>query len=86
MAKIDECTVASEVTKKINILQVVRWIAEAWEKVTTDTIKKCFRSSGILDSKFELRSLEILNGEDPFEDCGVDDDDDNKIDDLVSII
>ena len=52
-----------------------RWIAEAWEKVTTDTIKKCFRSSGILDSKFELRSLDTLNGEDPFEDGDVDDDD-----------
>ena len=61
VAKIDECTVASEVTKKINILQAIRWIAEAWEKVTVDTIKKCFRSSGILDSKFELRSLDILN-------------------------
>ena len=83
MAKIDECTVASEVTKKINILQAIRWIAEAWEKVTVDTIKKCFRSSGILDSKFELRSLDILNGDDPFEDCDVDGND-TELADLVS--
>ena len=34
VAKIEECTMTSEVTKKINILQVIRWIAEAWEKVT----------------------------------------------------
>ena len=83
VAKIDECTVASEVTKKINILQAIRWIAEAWEKVTVDTIKKCFRSSGILDSKFELRSLDILNGDDPFEDCDVDGND-TELADLVS--
>ena len=75
VAKIDECTMASEVAKKIHILQAIRWIAEAWEKVTADTIKKCFRSSGILDSEFELRSLDILNGEDPFEDCDRDGDD-----------
>ena len=83
VAKIDECTVASEVTKKIYIFQAIRWIAEAWEKVTVDTIKKCFRSSGILDSKFELRSLDILNGDDPFEDCDVDGND-TELADLVS--
>ena len=74
---------ASEVTKKIHILPAIRWIAEAWEKVNADTIKKCFRSSGILDSEFELRSLDILNGEDPFEDCDIDGDD-NELADLVS--
>ena len=83
VAKIDECTMASGVTKKIHILQAIRWIAEAWEKVTADTIKKCFRSSGILDSEFELRSLDILNGEDPFEDCDIDNDD-TELADLVS--
>ena len=36
------CTMASEIAKKINILLAVRWIAGAWEKVTVDTIKKCF--------------------------------------------
>ena len=52
VAKIDECTKASEVTKKINILQAIRWIAEAWKKISSDTIKKCFRLSGVLDSNF----------------------------------
>ena len=52
-------------------------------KITADTIKKCFRSSGILDSEFELRSLDILNGEDPFEDCDIDNDD-TELADLVS--
>ena len=70
-------------SKKIHILQAIRWIAEAWEKVTADTIKKCFRSSGILDSEFKLRSLDILNGEDPFEDCDIDGDD-TELADLVS--
>ena len=66
--------------KKIHILQAIRWIAEAWEKVTAE---KCFRSPGILDSEFELRSLDILNGEDPFEDCNIDGDDTELVD-LVS--
>ena len=84
MAKIDECTMASEVTKKINVLQAIRWIAEAWKKVPTDTIKKCFRLSGILNSNFELRSLDTLqNGEDPFEDCDVVNDD-SELTDLIS--
>ena len=38
---------ASEVTKKINVIQAIRWIAEAWDKVTVDTIKNSFRSSGM---------------------------------------
>ena len=41
------------------------------------------RSSSILDSKFELRSLDILNGEDRFEDCDIDGDD-IELADLVS--
>ena len=40
-------------------------------EVTVNTIKKCLRSSGKLDSEFELRLLDILNGEDHFEDCHV---------------
>ena len=75
---------ALEVTKKINILQaIIRWIAEAWEKVTVVTIKKCFRSFGILGSELESRSLGILNGEDPFKDYNVDYDD-IDLADLVS--
>ena len=39
VAKIDGCSKASEVTKKITILQAIRWISEAWKKVSPDTIK-----------------------------------------------
>jgi len=39
VAKIDECSKASEVTIKITILQAIRWISEAWKKVSLDTIK-----------------------------------------------
>jgi len=50
IAKIDECSKATEVIKKITILQAIRWVDEVWEKVSPNTIKKCFKLSGILDS------------------------------------
>ena len=84
VAKIDECTKASKVTRKINVLQVIRWIAEAWKKVSTDTIKKCFRLSGILDTSFKIGLLDVLQNEgDPFEDCD-NDSDDTKLTHLIS--
>ena len=43
LAKIEECTTASEVTKSLTILHAIRWVAEAWKKVASDTIQKCFR-------------------------------------------
>jgi len=52
VAKIDECSKASEVTKKITVLQAIRWIGEAWKKVSPYTIRKCFRLSGVLDNNF----------------------------------
>ena len=48
VVKIDQYSLASEVAKKINVLQAIRWIAEAWEQVSCETIKKCFKKAGIL--------------------------------------
>ena len=31
ISKIETCTTVSEVTKSINILQAIRWVAQAWE-------------------------------------------------------
>lgn len=30
----------------INVLQAIRWINRAWEKVSTETIRKCFKRTG----------------------------------------
>ena len=67
------------------ILQAIRWIAEAWKKVQQTPSKNALDYLVyILDSNFELRSLDALrNGEDPFEDCDVLNDD-TELTDLIS--
>ena len=81
MIKINEHLLVSEVTKKIDILQAVRWIAEAWGQVSGETIKKCFRSAGILTESFEIISLPSFD-EDPF----VDADNENEDSELINLI
>ena len=44
--KIDECDKASDVAASVNILIAVRWVAQAWSKVKSETISKCFRKAG----------------------------------------
>ena len=40
LSKIEECNTASEVVQSVTILNAVRWVAQAWEKVTPETFKK----------------------------------------------
>ena len=65
ISKIDECDTASEVIKSVNILQAIRWVAQAWEAVSKDTISKCFRKAGILDNSFMVATREHED-QDPF--------------------
>lgn len=69
LSKIDECETASEITKSITVLHAIRWIAQAWEAVRPETIKKCFRKGGVLD-----QSLAVVSraSSDPFEDIDTD--------------
>lgn len=41
-------------TKSITILHAIRWAAEAWKKVLSDTLQKCFGKAGILTKNFEV--------------------------------
>ena len=63
LAKIDECSCASEVVKSINVLVAIRWVAMAWSKVQEETIQKCFRRAGVLNSDL---TVVVRNEEDPF--------------------
>ena len=69
MTKIEECTSASEVIMSVTKLHAIRWVAEAWKKVTSDAVKKCFRKAGILKKNFEVvQSLVSSEESDPFAD------------------
>ena len=49
--------------KSVNILIAMRWVAKAWELVKPETIVKCFRKAGVLDSSMDVVTREE---EDPF--------------------
>ena len=65
ISKIDQCSTASEVVKSINVLVAIRWAAVAWSQVKEETIRKCFRKAGILDTSFDVVSCPSADT-DPF--------------------
>ena len=52
----------------MTVLDAIRWVALAWEKVSPETIQKCFRKAGILSTNLEVVSRFIENEEHPFAD------------------
>ncbi len=56
VSKIDTGKNATEISKSIDIMDVCRWAASAWERVTKETIQNCFRHAG-----FKLESVEDMD-------------------------
>ena len=54
LSKIDECSTATYVVKSVNILIAVRWVAKAWSMVKAESISKCFKKAGMLDSSMDV--------------------------------
>ena len=77
LAKMDECNTASEVTKSVNLLTAICWIACAWEEVSPITICKCYRGCSILNMIVVSRGL--VEEIDPFDELDVD----NQLQDLI---
>ena len=53
IARVKEDLLASEITKQIDVLQAIEWMAKAWKKVTAATIKKCFAKCGFTEEMSE---------------------------------
>ena len=69
LAKIDTANSATEVTKSINVLTAIRWVALAWREDKSTTIQKCFRNAGVLSTDLHISALDE---EDPFQDIDED--------------
>ena len=69
ISQIEDCETAGDVCKSINVLQAIRWIAQAWEAVEPSTIVKCFTHAGVLDKERNLvKALTPPSDKDPFSD------------------
>ena len=67
ISRIDDCETAADVCKSVNLLQAIRWIAQAWEAVEPSTIIKCFASAEVLDKERNVVKAQAPpNDEDPF--------------------
>ena len=83
ISKVDECDTASEIIKSVNVLQAIRWVAQAWEEVKQETISKCFRKAGVLGESFSIMSREHEE-QDPFDELDrTESSDDNNLEDLI---
>ena len=69
LAKIDAAATATDVTKSVNVLTALRWVAKAWREVKSITVQKCFRRAGILDTDLDVQML--CEDEDPFQDIDI---------------
>ena len=72
LAKIEKCSTASGVVKSVNLIMALRCVARAWNTVNPDTISRCFREAGVLDSGLGVVNCGIEEEVDPFDDLDAD--------------
>ena len=68
ISQINECESAYELVKTVDVLNAIRWVAQAWESVATSTIQKCFRKAGVLQTELMNVVSRGSEQEDPFAD------------------
>ena len=68
LSKIDQTTyTAADISKSVNVLKAIRWVAEGWGSVKRETIVKCFKKCGIISGESAVVAR-IGANEDPFDD------------------
>ena len=68
LSKIDQTTdIAADISKSVNVLKAIQWVAEGWGSVKRETIVKCFKKCSIISSESAVVA-QIGATEDPFDD------------------
>ena len=59
-SKVDGSNSASDIVKSVNLLMSIEWGRQAWDDVSSETIVKCFKRTGLYPD-------EVDEEDDPFE-------------------
>ena len=49
----NESATATDLSSKINVLQAIQYLSDAWIKVTSQTIQNCFAKCGVSQAKLD---------------------------------
>ena len=60
----NEASTASDIVKKVTVLDAILWLTTAWDSVSPETIQKCFRKCGFLDAIVDASSDDEWDEED----------------------
>ena len=72
LSKIDECDTATDVVMSVNIiLMALGRVTKVWALVSDETILKCFRKAGILNSDMDVATTQLEEDHDPVSECDV---------------
>ena len=52
----NEASTASDIVKKVTVLDAILWLTTAWNSVSPETIQKCFRKCGFSDTIVDASS------------------------------
>ena len=60
----NEARTASDIIKKVTVLDAILWLTTAWDSVSPETIQKCFRKCGFSDAIVDASSDDEWDEED----------------------
>jgi hypothetical protein len=63
---LDECDDRVQVptlSKNINVLDALMWIARAWKRVSVDTVTNCFKKDGFRSGEVNVNQYETVSSQ-----------------------